>query len=124
MVSQSIHRQYGRRIGHRRRSNLWPGTGFGAVNTDVTEIGGKLFALVEAGELPIELGEDLESLRRSDLNGTLQGGFTAHPKFDPQTGEMLALCYRLGQGEVRHEPMIRPERARLHTTITGAIVQT
>jgi carotenoid cleavage dioxygenase len=40
-----------------------------------------------------ELDYELNSVARSDLGGTLDGGFTAHPKADPLTGEVVALTY-------------------------------
>ena len=60
-----------------------PGDGQTAVNTNVTLIGGRVLAIVEAGQLPIELDYNLESVARSDFGGTLEGGFTAHPKAIP-----------------------------------------
>jgi carotenoid cleavage dioxygenase-like enzyme len=47
------------------------------VNTNVGFIGGHVHTLVQAGALPI-----MESAALSDFGGTLQGGFTAHPKYD------------------------------------------
>jgi len=72
-----------------------PGVGHrdGPVNTNLGWIGGKLVALVEAGNLPVELNYELESVARSDFGGTLEGGYTGHPKYDPATGEQLALTY-------------------------------
>jgi carotenoid cleavage dioxygenase-like enzyme len=78
---------------------LGPGAGSrdGPVNTHFTSAGGKLFALVEAGSLPVELDYELESVARSDFEGTLEAGFTAHPKFDPVTGLQHAITYEVGQ---------------------------
>ncbi|GBQ86547.1 carotenoid oxygenase family protein [Gluconobacter albidus] len=76
-----------------------PGAGLrdGSVNTNVISVGGKLYAVVEAGSLPVELTYELESVARADFNGTLEAGFTGHPKFDPLTGEHHALTYEPGQ---------------------------
>lgn len=76
-----------------------PGAGSrdGSVNTNFTSVGGKLYAVVEAGSLPVELSYELESVARADFNGTLEAGFTGHPKFDPITGEQHALAYEPGQ---------------------------
>jgi carotenoid cleavage dioxygenase len=63
------------------------------VNTNIIAHAGKLFAVVEAGSLPVELDFDLETVARSDFGGTLPGGFTAHPKLDPHTGELHAAVY-------------------------------
>lgn len=69
------------------------GIGGNAANTNVISHAGKTFAIVEAGGLPVELTDDLETVCRSDFAGTLQGGFTAHPKRDPKTGELHAVTY-------------------------------
>jgi carotenoid cleavage oxygenase len=100
-----------------RRPIPGPGTGYGAVNTHVTQIAGRVYALVEAGALPIELGHDLESLHRCDFSGTLKGGFTAHPKLDPHTGEMSALCYQSGSPVVRYVVLDANGRAATRASI-------
>ena len=94
-----------------------PGDGYGAVNTHVTKIAGRVYALVEAGALPIELGDGLESVRRTDFDGTLKGGFTAHPKLDPLTGETLALCYRAGRKDVHYVVIDTEGHAETRATI-------
>jgi carotenoid cleavage oxygenase len=101
----------------RRKPIPGPGAGHGAVNTHVTEIAGRVYAIVEAGALPIELGHELESLHRSDFGGTLEGGFTAHPKLDPQTGEMVALCYQSGRPDVRYVVLDANGRATTRASI-------
>lgn len=62
-------------------------------NTNVIGHAGTTWALVESGAVPIELGYELETLRRNDFYGTLPGGYTAHPKLDPRTGELHAVAY-------------------------------
>ncbi len=69
-----------------------------AANTNVIGHAGKTLAIVEAGGRPIELSYELETLRRGDFDGTLPNGFTAHPKRDPKTGELHAVCYWWGLG--------------------------
>ena len=59
-------------------------------NTNVIGHAGKTWALVEAGTPPFELTDELESVAFSDFEGTLPGGFTAHPKRDPVTDELHA----------------------------------
>lgn len=54
---------------------------------------GKTLAIVEAGNLPVALSEDLETLRRTDLEGTLPGGLSAPPRLDPDTGELDTALY-------------------------------
>ncbi len=75
-----------------------PGAGRrdGEVNTHFTTAAGKLYALVEAGNLPVEPDEGLESVARSDFGGTLEAGFAAHPRYDPATGVQHAIVYEPG----------------------------
>ena len=63
------------------------------VNTNVADIGGRAFALVEAGSFPVELSETLEEQRYNPFDGTLHGSFTGHPHRDPLTGEHHAVAY-------------------------------
>ena len=58
---------------------------------------GKLYALKESGR-PFELNpHTLETLGERDFNGQLKGKtFTAHPKLDPLTGEVIAFAYNTG----------------------------
>lgn len=72
------------------------------VNTHVIGHSGRTLALVEAGCTPAELGYDLDTLRYTDFEGTLSGGFSAHPKKDPVTGELHAITYRFGRRDVRY----------------------
>ena len=67
-----------------------------AANTNVIGHAGKTLAIVEAGGRPIELSYELDTLRRGDFDGTLPNGFTAHPKRDPETGELHAVCLLVG----------------------------
>ena len=69
------------------------GPGEGAANTNAIGHAGRTFAIVEAGGWPIELSDELETVARSDFDETLPDGFTAHPKVDPETGELHAACY-------------------------------
>jgi carotenoid cleavage dioxygenase len=62
-------------------------------NTNVIGHAGRTWALVEAGTPPMELTDELESVAFSDFDGTLPGGFTAHPKRDPVSGELHAVAY-------------------------------
>ena len=63
------------------------------VNTNVVEIGGRAFAVVEAGSFPVELSETLEEQRYNPFDGTLGGSFSGHPHRDPLTGEHHAIAY-------------------------------
>lgn len=66
-------------------------------NTNVGGFAGATWAMVEAGGCPVELTYELETVARNDFYGTLPGGFTAHPKVDPTTGEMHGIAYAWGQ---------------------------
>ena len=74
----------------------WSGSGTGP-NTNVGGFAGRTWALVEAGGCPVELTYELETVARNDFFGTLPGAFTAHPKVDPDTGEMHAVVYAPAQ---------------------------
>src|SRR6188768_3611885 len=95
MVPEPIHPRPG--CCQRLEPQAAPGPGEGVrdgnVNTNLVSVGGKLCAVVEAGPLPVELDYELTNVRRTDFDGTLEAGFTGHPKFDPVTGEYHALAY-------------------------------
>ncbi|AGY57082.1 carotenoid oxygenase family protein [Gloeobacter kilaueensis] len=67
-------------------------------NTNVIYWNGRLFALWEAAP-PHRLDPaSLETFGTDDLGGVLAGGkpFTAHPRLEPQTGDLLAFGVRAG----------------------------
>jgi carotenoid cleavage dioxygenase len=62
-------------------------------NTNIVWHAGKLLALMEAA-LPTRMDpKTLETLGEWDFGGRLFGPMTAHPKMDPETGEMLFFGY-------------------------------
>jgi carotenoid cleavage dioxygenase len=63
------------------------------VNTNVIGHAGGIWALVEAGALPVELSDTLETKRHGFFNTSLRRAFSAHPHRDPATGELHAICY-------------------------------
>lgn len=69
-----------------------------AANTNVIGHAGSTFAIVEGGSRPYELTYELDTVGPSDFGGTLTGGYTAHPKRDPRTGELHAVSYFWGWG--------------------------
>lgn len=69
-------------------------------NTNVIGHAGKTIALIEAGVASYELTDELETIGLCDFDGTLTGGFTAHPKHDPDTGELHGVSHSLYRGNV------------------------
>ena len=62
-------------------------------NTNIVCHGGRLLAL-EEGHLPVEMDpETLATKGNLDFGGKLRGPVTAHPKIDPQTGELVFFAY-------------------------------
>jgi carotenoid cleavage oxygenase len=94
-------------------------------NTHVIGHAGRILTLTE-GSMPYELSSKLETLRRVDFGGPLPMGFTAHPKIDPLTGEMLAFSYWFAEpylvyhvidasgALVRSEPITIPRGVMMH----------
>ena len=71
-----------------------------ASNTNIIGHAGKTLAITEAGARPYELTDELETVGPSDFCGTLFGGYTAHPKRDPATGELHAVSYNPMRGNI------------------------
>ncbi|MGB2757161.1 MAG: carotenoid oxygenase family protein [Acidimicrobiia bacterium] len=61
-------------------------------NTHIVSHAGRLLALMEGGR-PTEVTSALETVGEFDFDGALAGPMTAHPKIDPDTGEMLFFGY-------------------------------
>ena len=64
--------------------------GGSSANTNVIGHAGRTLAIVESGGLPQNMAYDLSDV---GVNEAIGGGFTAHPKLDPDTGELHAVCY-------------------------------
>jgi carotenoid cleavage dioxygenase-like enzyme len=73
-----------------------------AANTHIIAHAGRTLATVEAGPLPYELSGELDTLGPCDFGRTLPGGFAAHTKLDPCTGELHAIAYFFGWEHVQH----------------------
>ncbi len=72
-------------------------------NTSIVSLGQRLCAVVESGGPIMEVNSELETIGRTDLDGTLgDGGFSAHPHFDPHTGEYLVMAYFFAWDHVRY----------------------
>ncbi|OBH54860.1 carotenoid oxygenase [Mycobacterium mantenii] len=67
-------------------------------NTNVLSHAGRTLALVEGGVANYELTEELDTVGTCDFDGTLAGGYTAHPHRDPRTGELHAVSYSFTRG--------------------------
>ncbi|HWX61798.1 carotenoid oxygenase family protein [Bradyrhizobium sp.] len=65
----------------------------GVANTNIVYHGGRLLAL-EEGHLPTEIEPGTLATRGyHDYGGRIKAPFTAHPKIDPKTGEMVFFGY-------------------------------
>jgi carotenoid cleavage dioxygenase len=64
----------------------------GAANTHVIGHGGRILALVESG-YPYEVTPELETRGWYDFDGRLRTAMTAHPKLDPDSGELHFFGY-------------------------------
>lgn len=62
-------------------------------NANLVHHAGRTLALGDGGALPMELGRDLGTAARTDFDGTLPAGFSAHPLSDPVTGELHAVAH-------------------------------
>ena len=70
----------------------------GIANTNIVWHAGKLLAL-EEGHAPFEIEPDtLASIGAWKFDGKLVGPMTAHPKMDPETGEMVFFGYNAAGG--------------------------
>lgn len=73
------------------------------VNTNVIAHAGFLWALVEAGALPVVLDRELNTVRHGYFASPLSRAYTAHPHRDPRTDELHAICYdSLSRNRVRY----------------------
>jgi carotenoid cleavage dioxygenase-like enzyme len=73
-----------------------------AANTHIIRHAGRTLATVEAGALPYELTAELGTVGPCDFGGTLPGGYAAHTKLDPRTGELHAIAYYWAWDYVQH----------------------
>ncbi|MCV2489270.1 carotenoid oxygenase family protein [Geodermatophilus sp. YIM 151500] len=73
-----------------------------AANTHVVAHAGRILATVEAGPLPYELTDELDTVGPCDFGGTLPGGYAAHTKLDRRTGDLHAVAYFWGWDHVQH----------------------
>jgi carotenoid cleavage oxygenase len=85
-------------------------------NTNVLSHAGRTLAMVEGGGANYVLTDDLETVSACDFDGTLAGGFTAHPHRDPRTGELHAVSYSFARGRTVQYSVI-DTRGRARRTV-------
>jgi carotenoid cleavage oxygenase len=104
--------QAARALGEQAPAGEYRLSGIGA-NTNVIGHAGKTLALVESGVTNFELNDDLDTVGVCDFDGTLTGGYTAHPKRDPNSGELHAVSYSMYRGNtVQYSVIDADGRAR------------
>ncbi len=102
--------------GHRiYNSMLSAGPHANPANTNVIRHGGRYLALYEGG-MPYELDGSIATLGRFNYDGALPGAMSAHPKADPETGELMSVSYDLSTGTLTY---VRASRAgRIDRVVT------
>lgn len=65
-------------------------------STNVISHADRTLALIEGGMAIYELSDELDTIGSCGFDGTLSGGYTAHPHIDPYTGEMHAVSHSFG----------------------------
>ncbi|MFI6358593.1 carotenoid oxygenase family protein [Streptomyces sp. NPDC050743] len=91
-----------RALGERRRRGAAVARADISPNTHVVGHAGRILALIESGFRPYELSQELETYGACDFDGSLPAGFTAHPKLDPETGELHAVAHATRFPFVQH----------------------
>lgn len=113
------------RLGEPAPSRINPNAGMDVIgpNTSVIEHAGRTIALVEGGAANYELTAELDTVGTCDFDGTLAGGYTAHPHTDPDTGEMHAISYSFARGKTVQYSVIDKQghaRRTVDIEVTGA----
>lgn len=104
------------RMGEEAPPSDWPADhNTFAANTNAIQHAGKTFAIVEAGSPPVELNFELDTVRISNLNGTLPMAFSAHPKRDARTNELHVMTYWWGWGNQVQYVKVDPTGNVSHT---------
>ena len=85
-------------------------------NTHVISHAGKIYAIVEAGDKPVEIDQQLNSLDTDPFHGTLETGFTAHTKFDSQSKELHGITYAFPRGSYEAHYVVIGKDGRVKRT--------
>ena len=85
-------------------------------NTHVISHGGKIYAIVEAGTLPVEVDQELNSIDTAPFHGTLETGFSAHTKFDSKSEELHTICYDFPRGSYEAHHVVVGKDGRVKRT--------
>lgn len=94
--STGVARALGEPVPGRRRDSGFDFAG----NTNVIGHAGRTLVLTEMGVRPYALDDELNTVGGEDFCGTLFGGYSAHPKRDPATGELHAVSYNPVRGNL------------------------
>ena len=85
-------------------------------NTHVISHGGKIYATVEAGTLPVEVDGELNSVDTAPFHGTLETGFAAHTKLDSKSEELHTICYAFPRGSYEAHYVVVGKDGRVKRT--------
>ena len=80
-------------------------------------------ALVEGGVANYELTDTLDTVGPCNFGGTLSGGYTGHPKRDPDSGELHAVSYFFSRGNTVQYSVIGSDgrcRRTVDIEVTGS----
>lgn len=111
----SYHNRYIHTFGFKKEQEagqaIWSGLfeGKNTANTALVWHGDKFLALCEGGEPHQIQLPSLDTLGPVNFDGKLTSAFTAHPKVDPVTGEMLFFGYSLMQQPFLQYGIVSPE---------------
>ena len=98
-------------VNRRLQRPLAPGPRRGVVdtvNTNIVGHGGRLWAVTEAGVLPVEMDGELNTVKHGYFDSDYLRAITAHPHLDPETGELHAICYEARNPTRVHYTVIDP----------------
>ena len=104
-------------------SHRHPGISPIGANTNVIGHAGKTLALIEGGVANYELTDELDTVGPCDFDGKITGGYTAHPKRDPDTGELHAVSYNMYRGNTVQYSVIGADgvaRRTVDIEVTGS----